>query len=64
VDESSEERESSDAIDYRQLLKDYREVQAFLASSRLKAEMLRDELDAARDALQVSKNEVSHVRAD
>ena len=56
VDESSEEHESSDGIEYYQLLKDYREVQADLSSTRLNAETLRDELDAARDAVQASKN--------
>jgi len=59
VGQSSEEREYSDDIDYRQLLKDYRKVQVLLSSSRLNAEMLRGELDAARDTLQVFKNEAS-----
>ena len=51
VSESSEERESSDDVDYHQLLKDYREVQEVLSSTRLNVEILRNELDAARDAL-------------
>ena len=59
VGKSSEEREYSDDVDYCQLLKNYHKVQALLSSSRLNAEMLRGELDAARDALQVSKNEAS-----
>ena len=58
------EREYSDDIDYRQLVKDYRKVQALLSSSRLNAEMLRGELDAARDALQVFENEASQARAN
>ena len=53
------EREYSDDIDYRQLVKDYRKVQALLSSFRLNVKMLRGELDIARDALQVSKNEAS-----
>jgi hypothetical protein len=40
-------------------LKDYREVQAVLSSTRLNAKMLHSELDATRDALQASKNLVS-----
>ena len=56
VGESSEECEFSDNVDYHQLLKDYREVQAVLSSTRLKAEMLHNELDAACDTLQASKN--------
>ena len=59
VVKSLEERESIYDIDYHQLFKDYCEVQAVLSSTRLNAEMLRGELDAARDALQVSKNEAS-----
>jgi hypothetical protein len=59
VDESLEERESSNDVDYHQLLKDYREVQAVLSSTRLNAKMLHSELDATRDALQASKNLVS-----
>ena len=59
VVELSEERKYSDDADYHQLLKDYRKVQALLSSSTMNAEMLRSELDAARDALQVSKNEAS-----
>ena len=54
--ELSEERESLDNVEYRQLLKNYREVQADLSSTRLNAEMLHGELDAARDTLQASKN--------
>ena len=61
VGESSEERESLDDVDYRQLLKDYRKVQVLLSSSRLNAEMLRGELDAASDALQVFENEASQA---
>ena len=64
VGESLEERESSDDIEYHQLLKDDCEVQAFLSSTRLNAEMLRGELDAARDALQASRNLVSQARGD
>ena len=56
VGKSSEERESSDDIEYRQLLKDYREAQAELSSTKLNIEMLCGELDTARDALQASKN--------
>ena len=37
-------------------MKDYREAQADLSSTRLNVEMLRGELDTARDALQASKN--------
>jgi len=59
VGESSEERKYSDDIDYHQLLKDYHKVQALLSSSRLNAEMLRGELDTARDALKVFENEAS-----
>ena len=56
VGESSEDHESLDNVEDHQLLKDYREVQADLSSTRLNAETLRDELDAARDAVQASKN--------
>ena len=56
VGESLEEHESSNDIEYHQILKDYHEVQADLSSTRLNAETLRDELDAARDAVQASKN--------
>jgi hypothetical protein len=56
VGESLEEHESIDDIKYRQLLKDYREAQVDLSSTRLNAEMLRSELDATHDALQASKN--------
>jgi hypothetical protein len=59
VDKSSEEWKSSDDVDYHQLLKDYREVQVVLSSTRLNTEMIRSEQDAMRDTLQVSKNEVS-----
>ena len=59
--ESLEEHESSDDIDYRQLLKDYCEVQAALSSTRLNVEMLRGELDTACDALQASKNLASQA---
>jgi hypothetical protein len=61
VGESSKEREYSDDANYHQLLKDYRRVQALLSSSRINAEMLRGELDAVRDALQVSENEASQA---
>ena len=64
VGESSGERESSDDIEYHQLLKDYREAQADLSSIRLNAEMLRAKLDAARDALHFSMTEVSKARVD
>ena len=64
VGESSEERESSDNVEYHQLLKDYHEVQVDLSSTRLNVEMLRGELDAARDALQAFKNPASQVRAN
>jgi hypothetical protein len=56
VGESSEERESTDDINYHQLLKDYRQAQADLSSTKLNAEMMYGELDDARDALQASKN--------
>ena len=56
VDESSEEHKSSNDIYYHQLLKDYHEAQVDLSSTRLNTEMLHGELDAARDALQASKN--------
>jgi hypothetical protein len=64
VGESSEERESSDDVEYHQLLKDYREVQADLSSARLNAEMLRGELDAARDTLHFSTTELFKARVD
>ena len=64
VHESSEERESLDDVDYHQLLKDYREVQAVLSSTRLNAEMLRSELDALRNTLQASMTEFSKVRVN
>jgi hypothetical protein len=59
VDKLSEECKSSDDVDYRQLLKDYREVQVVLSLTRLNTEMIRSEQDAMRDTLKVSKNEVS-----
>ena len=61
VGESLEEHESSNDIEYHQILKDYHEVQADLSSTRLNAETLRGELDAARDALQASKNLASQA---
>ena len=64
VGESSEERESLDDIDYHQLVKDYLKVQAVLSLTRLNAEMLRSELDAACDALQASKNLASKARGE
>jgi hypothetical protein len=45
-------------------LKDYHKVQAFVSSTRLKAEILRSELYAAHDALEVSKNVAFQVRAN
>ena len=62
--ESSEEHESLDDVEYRQLLKDYREAQADLSSTRLNAEMLRAKVDAACDALHFSMTEVSKARVD
>ena len=62
--ESLEEHESSDGVDYHQLLKDYHEVQAVLSSTRLNAEMLRGEPYTARDALQASKNLASQARGE
>ena len=62
--ESSEEHESSDDIEYHQLLKDYREAQADLSSTRLNAEMLCLELDPMHDALHFSMTEVSKARVD
>jgi len=64
VGESSEEHESSDDVEYCQLLKDYHEVQADLSSTRLNAEMLCDDLDIAHEALQASKNLASQAQAD
>ena len=64
VGESSEEHESSDNVEYHQLLKDYRETQVDLSSTRLNAEMLRAELDATRDALHFSMTEVSKAQVD
>ena len=64
VGKSSEERESTDDVEYHQLLKDYNEVQVDLSSTRLNAETLRGELDVVHDALQASKNLASQARAD
>ena len=46
-----DEHESSDDVEYHQLLKDYREAQADLSSTRLNVEMLHAEVDATHDAL-------------
>ena len=62
--ELSKEHESLDDVEYRQLLKDYREVQADLSSTRLHVEMLRAELDTSSDALHFSMTEVSKARVD
>ena len=64
MDKSSEEHESSNYVNYHQLLNDYREAQEDLSSTRLNAEMLRGEMDAMRNALQASKNLDSQARAD
>jgi uncharacterized protein YqgQ len=64
VGESSKERESSDNIEYHQLLKDYGEVQVDLSSARLNAEMLHDELDAMCDALHFSMTKFFKARVD
>ena len=64
VGESSEERESLDDVEYHQLLKDYREVQVDLSSTRLNAKMLCTELDAARDALNFSMTKVSKAQVN
>ena len=64
MDESLEEHESSDDVDYHQLLKDYHEVQVVLSSTRLNAEMLCGELDAACDTLQGPMTNISKVRVD
>ena len=64
VGKSSEECESSDDVNYHQLLKDYCEAQADLSSTRLNVKTLRGELDSARDALQASKNLASQARAN
>ena len=61
VGESSEVRESSDYVEYHQLLKDYCEVHMDWSSTRLNAKMLRGELDVACDALQASKNLASQA---
>ena len=45
-------------------MKDYREAQADLSSTRLNTEMLGAELDAARDALDFSMTEVSKAQVD
>ena len=62
--ESLEERESSDDVEYHQLLKDYHEAQVDLSSTRLHVEMLRAELDTSSDALHFSMTEVSKARVD
>ena len=59
--ESLEEHESLDNVEYHQLLNNYREAQVDLSSTRIDIEMLRGELDAARDALQASKNLASQA---
>ena len=64
VGESSEERESLDDIEYRQLLKDYRKAQANLSLTRLNVEMLRADVDAVRGALHCSMTEVLKARVD
>ena len=64
VGESSEEHESSNDVEYHQLLKDYRDVQADLSLTRLNTETLHGELDATCDALQASKNLASQAQAD
>ena len=61
--ESSEEHESSDDVDCRQLLKDYREVQVVLSSTRLNSEMC-GELDASCDAPEASMTEFSKMGVD
>jgi len=62
VGKSLEEHESSDDIEYHQLLKDYHEAHADLSSTKLNAEMLRVELDAMRDALHFSMTKVSKAQ--
>ena len=64
VGELSEERESSDDVEYRQLLKDYHETQADLSSTRLNAKMLRAKLDTTHDALHFSMTEVSKAQVN
>ena len=64
VGELSKERESSDDIEYHQLLKGYHKAQADLSSTRLNAEMLRAEVDATRDTLHFSMTEVSKAQVD
>jgi len=51
---SSKVGESSDDVEYCQLLKDYHNVQVDLSSTRLNTETLRGELDISRDARQAS----------
>ena len=62
--ESLEECESSDDIEYCQLLKDYNEAQADLSSTRLNAEKLRAKLDAAHDAINFFVTEASKVQVN
>ena len=62
--ESSKEHESSDNVEYHQLLKDYGEAQVDFSSTRLNAEMLPGELDATRDALHFSMTEVSKAQVN
>jgi hypothetical protein len=64
VGESSEKRESSDNVEYYQLLIDYHKVQADWSSARLNAEMLRADVDAAHNALHFSMTEVFKARVD
>ena len=64
VDKSSEEHESSNDVDYHQLLKDYHEVQAVLSATRLNVKMLHGQLDASRDTLQASMTEFSKLRVN
>jgi hypothetical protein len=59
VGKSSEERKSSDDVEYHQLLKDYHEAQADLSSTKLNAKMLRTEVHATRDTLHFSMTEIS-----
>jgi len=64
VGESSKERESSDDVEYHQLLKDYGEAQVDFSSTRLNAKMLPGELDATRDALHFSMTKVSKAQVN
>jgi hypothetical protein len=64
VGKSSEERESSDDVEYYQLLKDYHEAQVDLSLTRLNAKILHAQVDAERDALHFSMTEVSKARVD